>query len=197
MKVCRQHCFRQCLSCRPHLDFRFGGQVLLLQGCPRKIVDLSRKNCNLIENYLGRASLVDLNPLKPRESSQDGDGRRENTKYKGQFRACHQTPTSQVEGSPRRPDHFDHGRTRQISSQDALCQMGERMGSSSTCQPLLSSIRSVLARPDKHATLRKCDFVRCPALDGPYGLEVYRFLTPGADPTAIAGKASDKPTIRG
>jgi hypothetical protein len=43
----------------------------------------------LIENYLGRAGFVDLIPVKPRESSQDGDGRREKTKYKGQFRTCH------------------------------------------------------------------------------------------------------------
>ena len=63
MKVCRQHCFGQCVFCRPHLDLRFGSQVLLLQGGPCKIVDLSRKNCNLIENYLGRAGFVDLNPL--------------------------------------------------------------------------------------------------------------------------------------
>src|ERR1700693_388536 len=111
MKVCRQHCFGQCLPCCPHLDLGFGSQVLLLQGCPRKIVDLSRKNCDLIENYLGRAGFVDLNPLKPRESSQDGDGCRENTKYNGQFWTCHYIPTSQVEGSPRRPDHFDHERT--------------------------------------------------------------------------------------
>src|SRR6202035_3410641 len=100
MKVCRQHCFGQCVFCRPHLDLRFGSQVLLLQGCPRKIVDLSRKKCNLIEKYLGRAGFVDLDPLKPRESSQDGDGGRENTKYKGHFRPRHWPPTSHVEVAP-------------------------------------------------------------------------------------------------
>ncbi len=86
MKVCRQHYCRHCLSCRPHLGVRFRGQVLLLQGCPRKIVDFSRTNCNLIENHLGGAGFVDLIPVKPRESNQDGDGRGEETKYKGQFR---------------------------------------------------------------------------------------------------------------
>jgi hypothetical protein len=88
MKVRRQHRFRQCLSCLPYLGFRFGAKVLLLQGCPGKIVDLSRKNRNLIENYFGRAGFVDLIPLKPRDSSQDGDGRREKAKYKSQLRTC-------------------------------------------------------------------------------------------------------------
>ena len=81
MKVCRQYCFRQCLSCRLHLGVGLGGQVLLLQGCQRKIVDLSRNNRNLIENYLGREGFVDLIPMKPRERSQEGDDSREKTKY--------------------------------------------------------------------------------------------------------------------
>jgi len=78
--VCRQHCFRQCVSCGQHFGVRFWGQVLLLQDCQGKTVDLSRKNRNLIKNYLGGAHVVDLVPLKPRESSQDADGRREKTK---------------------------------------------------------------------------------------------------------------------
>src|ERR1700732_1583843 len=167
MKVCRQHCFGQCVFCRPHLDLRFGSQVLLLQGCPRKIVDLSRKNCNLIENYLGRAGFVNLNPLKPRESSQDGDGRRQNTEYDGQFRTCHYTPTLQVEDSPHRPDHLRSWRTDRSLRKLALRKNGERgwvHPSHSKCHILLSSIRSGLARPYEHASLRKCDLVRGPAL---------------------------------
>ena len=143
MKVCRQHCFRECLSCRPHLGVRFGGQVLLLQGCPGKIVDLSGKNCNLIENYLARAGFVDLISLIPRESSQDGDGRREKTKYKGQFRTCHWTPTSRVGGSPRSPDHSGHEEPNRSLRKCVCAKIG---GSAdppySKCYILLSRIRS-------------------------------------------------------
>ncbi len=82
-KMCCQYRLRKRLSCRKHLGFCFRGEVLLLQGRQRKVVDLSRKTCNLIESYLGRSGLTDLIPLKPRESNQDGDGRREKTKYEG------------------------------------------------------------------------------------------------------------------
>ena len=127
MKVCRQHCFRQCLSCRPHLGVRLGGQALLLQSCPSKIVDLSCKNCNLIENYLARAGFVDLISLIPRESSQDGDGRREKTEYKGQFRTCHWTPTSRVGGSPRSPDHSGHEEPNRSLGKCVCAKMGDRL----------------------------------------------------------------------
>ena len=86
MKVCRQHCSSQGLSRRPHLNVRFGSEVLMLQSCPRKIVDVSSTNCNLVENHLRRAGLVGLSPVKTRETNQDENCRREKTQYRDQFR---------------------------------------------------------------------------------------------------------------
>ncbi len=54
----------------PHLDVRLRGQLLLAQDCQCQIVDLSRANCNLIENDFGRAGFVDLILLKPGEGGQ-------------------------------------------------------------------------------------------------------------------------------
>ncbi len=68
------------MPCRPHLDFRFRVQVLRFQSGQRKVVDLAREDCDLIENHLGGAGFVYLIPLKPGETDQDGDGRREETK---------------------------------------------------------------------------------------------------------------------
>ena len=80
MKMCHQHGLRQCVSCVEHLRLRFGSQVLLSQCGQRKIINLSRKDCYLIENYLPRAGFVRLSSMNPRESSQDDDRDREKTK---------------------------------------------------------------------------------------------------------------------
>ena len=120
METCRQHYFRQRVPCRPHLTILFGGEILLLQGAPRKMVDLSGKHCYLIENDLGRAGFLDLIPVKPRETSENDDCRRKKSKYDCHLGMSNCIPISGFDGVPRISHHFDHSDTEMIVSRMCL-----------------------------------------------------------------------------
>ena len=64
VKVCCEHCFRQGVSCRPHLRVSFGSQVLFLKGRQCKVVNFACENSNLIESYLGRVGFVNLGSVE-------------------------------------------------------------------------------------------------------------------------------------